>query len=236
MKILALDSSAITAAVALCEDETLLASFVENNGNTHSQTLLPMIEQMLKINNTDIDEIDLFALSAGPGSFTGVRIGAATIKGLAFGRNKPCVAVSTIAALAENLRFFNGIICPVMNARRSQLYNAVFLSNGNNIKRLCADRLITEDDLYLELKNYNDKIYFCGDGYSLIKAACSSIKTENTPEYLIPPSGYSVAVCAIEAYKKGDFTTDKKLSPVYLRASQAERELAEKNKLNKIEV
>ncbi len=231
MKILAVDSSALVAAVALCDDEKLLASFVQNNGNKHSQTLLPMIEQMLFINSTDINDIDLFALSAGPGSFTGVRIGAATIKGLAFGKNKPCVSVSTLQALAENLRGFHGIICPVMNARRSQLYNALFLSDKNGIKRLCDDRLITTEELSNELSVLKENIYFCGDGYELAKGACTLFATEETPEPLRHPSGYSVASCALDAYKNGDYTSDKKLSPTYLRASQAERELKEKSKL-----
>ena len=228
MKILAVDSSSQTSAVALCEDERLISSFMQNNGNTHSQTLLPMIEQMLKINGTDIEDIDIFALSCGPGSFTGVRIGAATVKGLAFGKNKPCVAVSTLQVLAENLKGFHGIICPVMNARRSQLYNALFMSDGENIKRLCNDRLIVESELACELSQYNEKIYFCGDGYNIAKKACASLLTENTPEQLRYPSGYSVASYALRAYKNGDYTDDKKLVPSYLRASQAERELKEK--------
>ena len=143
MKILALDSTAIVSTVAICEDEKLLAQFTINNGNTHSETLLPMIEASLKVLKLTTDDIDLFACSAGPGSFTGVRIGAATIKGLAFNRNKPCAPVSSLDALAHNLLYTNGIVCPVMNARRSQLYNALFLCDRKKLRaEVCNNLLI----------------------------------------------------------------------------------------------
>lgn len=229
MKILALDSTAIVSTVAICEDEKLLAQFTINNGNTHSETLLPMIEASLKVLKLTTDDIDLFACSAGPGSFTGVRIGAATIKGLAFNRNKPCAPVSSLDALAHNLLYANGIVCPVMNARRSQLYNALFLCEDGRITRLCEDRLISVFDLEEELKKYSDqKIHICGDGYDIAKNAFTQIKTENTPLLLQYQSAYSVALCALEASKQELLTTDIELSPVYLRASQAERERLEK--------
>ncbi|MBO5757809.1 MAG: tRNA (adenosine(37)-N6)-threonylcarbamoyltransferase complex dimerization subunit type 1 TsaB, partial [Clostridia bacterium] len=126
MKILALDSTAVVGSVALCEDTRMVAHYTLNTGNTHSQTLLPMIESALGCAEWEIDDLDLIAVSNGPGSFTGVRIGVATVKGLAFGKNIPCAGVSTLEALAYNLRYFNGIICPVMNARRAQVYNALF--------------------------------------------------------------------------------------------------------------
>ena len=121
MKILAIDSTALVASVAICEDEVLLGEVTLNNGNTHSETLLPTVEFLLSHLSLTRDDIDLFALSEGPGSFTGVRIGAATVKGLAFGTRKPCVGVSTLEALAYNLRSHDGLICPVMNARRKQV-------------------------------------------------------------------------------------------------------------------
>ena len=124
MKILAFDSTALTASVAVAEDEELLAELTLNNGNTHSQTLLPMAESLFKMLSITADDIDVFACSEGPGSFTGVRIGAATVKGMAFGRGKACAGVSTLEALAYNLRGYEGIICPVMNARRAQVYTA----------------------------------------------------------------------------------------------------------------
>ena len=129
MKILALDSSATVATVALCEDQRLLAEYTVNNGNTHSETLLPMVESLLANFSMTAKDVDIFAASIGPGSFTGVRIGAATLKGLAFASNKACVGVSTLEARAYNLVSHKGLICPVMNARRSQVYTALFRSD-----------------------------------------------------------------------------------------------------------
>lgn len=126
MLILAMDSTAVAASVALLTDGAPLAAFHLDNGNTHSETLLPMVESVLRCTGKTVDDIDLFAVSAGPGSFTGVRIGVATVKGLAFGKGKPCVGVSTLEALAENLVPTGGLLCPVMNARRGQVYNALF--------------------------------------------------------------------------------------------------------------
>ena len=229
MKILSLDSTAIVSSVAVCEDEKLLAQFTLNNGNTHSETLLPMIEASLKLLHLTVDDIDLFACSAGPGSFTGVRIGASTVKGLAFGKNKPCAAVSSLEALAYNLIGVTGLICPVMNARRSQLYNALFLCENGRLKRVCEDRLISVFDLEEELRKYSElPIYLCGDGYDIAKEAFTRIETLDTPIPMTYQSAYSVAMCAIEASKKDLLTTDFELSPIYLRASQAERERLEK--------
>ena len=229
MKILALDSTAIVSTVAICEDEKLLAQFTINNGNTHSETLLPMIEASLAVLKMRVDDIDLFACSAGPGSFTGVRIGAATIKGLAFDKNKPCAPVSSLDALAHNLLYADGIVCPVMNARRNQLYNALFLCKDGKLTRLCEDRLISVYDLEEELTKYTDhKIHLCGDGYDIAKNAFTKIETESTPLINQYQSAYSVALCALDMAKQELLTTDVELSPVYLRASQAERERLER--------
>ena len=229
MKILSLDSTAIVSTVAICENDKLLAQFTINNGNTHSETLLPMIESSLKVLKLTVDDIDLFACSAGPGSFTGVRIGAATIKGIAFDRNKPCAPISSLDALAHNLLYADGIVCPIMNARRSQLYNALFLCKDGKLTRLCEDRLISVFDLEDELKKYADKrIYLCGDGYDIAKNAFTKIETEDTPLIHQYQSAYSVALCALEASEQELLTTDLELSPIYLRASQAERERLER--------
>lgn len=231
MKILSLDSTAIVSSVAVCDDGKLLAQFSINNGNTHSETLLPMIEASLKMLKMTVDDIDLFACSAGPGSFTGVRIGAATIKGLAFGRGKKCVGVSSLEALARNLIGVDGLICPVMNARRSQLYNALFLCEGGRLKRLCEDRLISVFDLEEELRKYTDMpIYLCGDGYDIAKSEFTQVITRDTPTLQTYQSAYSVALCALEAARVDLLTGDAELVPVYLRASQAERERLEKLK------
>lgn len=229
MKILSLDSTAIVSTVAITENEKLLAQFSINNGNTHSETLLPMIEACLKVLKLSVNDIDLFACSAGPGSFTGVRIGAATIKGIAFDKNKPCAPISSLEALAHNLLYAEGIVCPVMNARRSQLYNALFLCENGKLTRICEDRLISVFDLEEELRKYTDKkIYLCGDGYDIAKGSFTKIETENTPLIHQYQNAYSVALCALEASNQDLLTTDIELSPVYLRASQAERERLER--------
>lgn len=231
MHILALDSTAVTATAALCEDKKLIASYTVNNGNTHSETLLPMIESILKQAHLTVSDIDLFVCSAGPGSFTGVRIGAATIKGLAFGRQKPCVGVSTLEALAHNLELISGeaLVCPVMNARRGQVYNALFSIKGGVLERLTEDRLITVEELEAELleKYPSLPVYLCGDGYDITLKLLKAVKPERTPEMLIYQNGYSVAMCGLRDYERGKYTDDRGLSPVYLRPSQAERTRAE---------
>ena len=234
MIILALDSTAQTGAVALCRDEKLVASFTLNTGNTHSETLLPSVEAVLKLGDVSVDDVDLFAISKGPGSFTGVRIGAATVKGMAFGKDKPCIGVSTLEALAYNLRGFSGIACPVMNARRSQVYNALFRVENGKIERLCPDRAIALADLAEELAAYGDTpVYLSGDGYEMTREALTNCNLGVTPEELIYQSGYSVAMCGLAAYEAGERTTDAELVPTYLRLPQAERERLEREQ-NKI--
>lgn len=236
MLILALDSTAVAASVAVTEDDRLLALYNLNNGNTHSETLLPMVESIMTRLGRTIDDIDLFAASVGPGSFTGVRIGAATVKGLAFGRNKPCAAVSTLEALAENLRGtarVGEIICPVMNARRSQVYNALFLVTPDGLVRTTEDRAIAIADLEAELVAMDvspDKpAHLVGDGVSVtLKGAADPAIFRPAPVLLRDQNAYSVAVCALRAAQAGQTVTDSELAPVYLRPCQAERERMER--------
>lgn len=233
MKILALDSTAVVASCAVCEDEKLLASFTVNNGNTHSETLLPMVEASLNRLALTPNDIDLFALSEGPGSFTGVRIGAATIKGLAFGKDKPCACVSTLEALAYNLIGFRGIICPAMNARRNQVYTAIFECMNGDIKRLTEDMAISVTELEDMLDAYGMPIYLCGDGDFLLYESQTKRKDYAfVPEPLRYQSGYSVAVCALKKYNAGEAKTDLAVAPTYLRPSQAERTRNEQQKEN----
>ena len=230
MKILALDSTAVTASVAICEDETLIAEYTLAAGLTHSQTLLPMVESVLKLTGLSTKDIDLFACAEGPGSFTGVRIGAATVKGLAFDLEKPCIGVSTLEALAYNLVGYEGIACPVMNARRSQVYNALFKVNNKGVERLCEDRAIAIADLEAELENVSATIFLAGDGYDITKKDFARVSTMDTPEPTRIGSGYSVARLALAKYRSGVRTTDAELNPTYLRPCQAERERMEKEK------
>jgi tRNA threonylcarbamoyladenosine biosynthesis protein TsaB len=234
MLILALDSTALCASVALCRDEHLLAEYTVNTGHTHSETLLPMVESVLKTCGVGIDEIDLFACTAGPGSFTGVRIGAATIKGLAFGKGKPCIGVSTLDSLADNAAFLNGILCPTMNARRSQVYTALFSAENSHVTRLCPDRALSIAELADEVALIDPArpVYLMGDGalltYDVFRAMDGlSQRTHLLPERLQNQSGYHTAQVAKRLYDSGVRTTDAELVPTYLRPSQAERVRAE---------
>ncbi len=233
MLILGLDSTSLAASVALCEDEHLIAEFTLNTGHTHSETLLPMVEAALGITGHTVEDIDLFAVTAGPGSFTGVRIGAATVKGLAFGRSKPCVGVSTLEVLAHNGEALEGILCPAMNARRAQVYNALFASDGLTVTRLGEDRALAITELGNELESaYSGKnIYLMGDGAGLVRDALSERLGERLiclPERLCHQSGYHTAVVGRRLYASGTYTDDATLAPTYLRPSQAERVRMEK--------
>jgi len=230
MLILALDSTAIVASVALCRDERVIASFTVKNGNTHSETLLPMVEAVLRSANLKIEDIDLFACSVGPGSFTGVRIGTATVKGLAFGQNKNCIGVSTLEALAENLFPFDGIICPVMNARRGQVYNALFRCENGTLIRLCEDRALSVADLAAELAEAGLPFALCGDGVEEFKRLAPNSVPVSVSALLEDQSAVSVAKVALRRANAGENGTDAALVPVYLRLPQAERERLERLK------
>lgn len=230
MKILAFDGTAKAASVALCDDSKTLASYTVDNGLTQSELLLPMAESVLKSLKLEFSDVDVFATSVGPGSFTGVRIGVSLIKGLAFGRNVPCVAVSTLEALAENLAPLSGILVPCMDARRNQVYSATFRCDGKNTERLTPDRAIALDELAKELLEYDEPIYLSGDGYGVAKAALekAGVKISETPTILINENAESVARVALRKYESGEFVSDTEFSPTYLRLPQAERERLER--------
>lgn len=225
----ACDSTAKTASVALCEDNVLLAEFTQNCGNTHSETLLPMTEVLLNSMKTDISEIDIFAVAEGPGSFTGVRIGAATVKGLAHRRNAPCIGVSTLEALATNLAFGEDkIIVPVMDARRGQFYTAFFSYKGGKLERLSDDCALGFDEFVSKLVGFGKRVYLCGDGYASGRKLLGDELSYETPEKLRYQSAFSVAQIAYEKYLAGDRTTSNELRPTYLRLPQAERDRLKK--------
>lgn len=230
MIILAFDSTAKAASVAVTEDEKLLALYTIDNGLTQSELLLPMAENILKSLKLSFDDVSLLCCSVGPGSFTGVRIGAALVKGLAFGKNTPCVAVSTLDALAVNLEGLDGIIVPCMDARRAQVYSATYRCKRNELGKLTCDRAIALTDLATELSTYDAPIYLCGDGYATAKRALESagVKIMNTPELLICENAYSVARVAKRMYDSGEYVSDIDIAPTYLRMPQAERERLER--------
>ncbi len=231
MKILSVDSSSVSASVAITENGVTLAENFINNGLTHSQTLMPMVEKTLNEANMSVKDIELFAITNGPGSFTGVRIGIASVKGMADALGKKCVAVSTLETIAEPLKNEDYIVCAVMDARCNQVYTAIF-QNG---KRLCEDKAVLIDDLGNELKNYKKKVVFIGDGSVLCYEKLKDVVTdcELVDKSIRYVHASSIGRLAEEKVKNGELPTESaKLVPFYLRLPQAERELNNKLKKN----
>lgn len=227
MKLLALESSAAVASVALIEDERVLAELTLDNGNTHSETLLPAVAALLRMTESELREIGLFAVSVGPGSFTGIRIGAATVKGLAFGTEVPCIGTSSLESLAYNLRGTDGLVCPVLNARRRQVYTALFRVQGHTVTRLCEDTVLLLDELDALLAPYGEEtVAFVGDAYDAAHGTVTH-GVRPVPCALRRVSAASVAAAALAAYNRGERGTAATLKPIYLRPCQAERERLE---------
>ena len=218
-----IDASAVTASAALTDGDKVINSEFVNKGLTHSETLLPMIKRVM--GGCSFESLDAIAITAGPGSFTGVRIGVATAKGLAFLNSTPCIPVSTLEAIAYNFENENAVICAVMDARRMQFYNALFKAENGNITRLTEDRAISLEDLREELKAF-DRVIIAGDGARL---CFENIALENC---VLPDDEliYQNALAVSKAAKHNNKIPPKELMPVYLRQSQAERELKLKNK------
>ena len=232
MYIYSCDSTAATASVALCDGERLICEYTQNNGNTHSETLLPMTENIFRSVGITAADIGLFACAAGPGSFTGVRIGTAHVKGLAFGREVPCVGVSTLEALAFNVLPVGDVIAPVMDARRSQVYTAFFeKAPDGSLRRLTQDTAISAEEYLRITASYKDAgrtVTAVGDGYAVVMSKDTEGLLSPCPERLRYQSAYSVAQVALAAYKRGEYTDAKGLKPTYLRLPQAERERMER--------
>lgn len=229
MLILALDSSAAPASVALLEDGKILSEFYINTKQTHSQTLMPMVESVLKLTNKTLDDVTCMAVSAGPGSFTGVRIGVSCVKGLSMTRNIPCAGVSTLRAMAENARQLTGMVCAVMDARCGQVYNALFRAESGKLTRLCDDRALPIAELLEECKTFAEKIYLVGDGAELCYKTFAAIRAELLQPQLRFQRASGVAMAAQEMIENGQTVTPDALMPIYLRLPQAERELKAKN-------
>ena len=225
--ILGIDSSAITAGCALYDGGKVIAEQFLNTKHTHSQTLLPMVEDMLKSAEVKLADVDIIAVTAGPGSFTGLRIGIASVKGMAMGAGKRCVSISTLEAIAYNFIGVDGIICCAMDARCGQVYNALFRSENGVITRLCEDRAVKSADLYEELKKLEGNIILAGDGAEILyKATEESFRLAPLP--LRYQRGLGVCLAA-----EGKETIDAAaLMPSYLRLPQAERERLEREKNN----
>ena len=222
MLVLAIDTTAVAASAALVDESGIIAVFNVNNKLTHSQKLLPMIDSVLSQSGYGISDVDLFAVSAGPGSFTGVRIGISAIKGLAFSKDIPCVAVSSLEALAYMNRNCGAVMCPVMDARRDEYYNALF---NSDFSRICDDRAISAEELEIQLKSYA-KVILNGDGaIKLLDWLDGRLPNVSlASEISLLQSAASVGLCGLEKFKRGEKISSFDLSPVYLRKPQAERE------------
>lgn len=232
MLVLGIDTSATTCAVALLENEMLLAQETVVAGKAHSEVILVAIDHILQITHKKISDVELIAVSEGPGSFTGVRIGVSVVKGLAFGNHIPTVGVSTLEALAHNLLGMDGLICAVMDARRNQVYHARFLCKDGLIERLTADDLLPLAEVEQQIADCTIPIWLVGDGYALARRTLKNDRIQDTPPILCGQNGYSVGLLGYRTYlaDKNIDTSASARMPRYLRASQAERERLEKEK------
>lgn len=225
MKILAVDSSAKSASVAVCENGRLISECFVNASLTHSRTLMPMVDNALSQADMNIRDIDAFCVNVGPGSFTGIRIGVAAVKGLALAENKLCAGVSTLESMAYNFIDDDCIVCAAMDARCNQVYTALFRCSNNSVERICEDKAISIDELSVMLSDYKEKIYLVGDGAEICMKSFGD-KISNV--YLSGENRrYQRAFGAALAAEnnKESFMDSVLLAPVYLRLPQAEREL-----------
>ncbi|NMA82998.1 MAG: tRNA (adenosine(37)-N6)-threonylcarbamoyltransferase complex dimerization subunit type 1 TsaB [Epulopiscium sp.] len=235
MKILGIDTSGLVASVAIVDENELLCEFTINYKKTHSQTLMPMLDVMCEATNIDLKEIDVIAVASGPGSFTGLRIGAATAKGLAQGLNKPMVGVPTLDGLAYNVcHAVDQLICPIMDARRNQVYTASYQTMNHQLQRLTEYRAIPIGELLQELQQQNAPILFLGDGVTVYQDIIESTLPSTKYEWIHAPNnrqrGSSIATLGMQLVAQGQLQEYTDFAPFYLRPSQAEREYEEKHK------
>lgn len=235
MKLLAIDSSGLVASVAIVTEEKLLAEYTVNNKKTHSQTLLPMLDEIVKILDEDLHDIDAIAVAGGPGSFTGLRIGSSTAKGLGLALNKPIINVPTVDALACNLYGTDRLICPIMDARRNQVYTGIYEYIKNEFTVLVPQKAVEITEIAAELNGMGREVVFLGDGVEVHKNKLQEIMMvpfSFAPIHLSKQRAAAVGALGIIYYNKGLAENADSHEPVYLRLSQAERELMEKEKTN----
>lgn len=233
MKILGIDSSGLVASVAIADEKNIIAEFTVNNKQTHSQTLLPMIEKVVDMSGIELEQIDAIAIAAGPGSFTGLRIGSATAKGIGLALKKPVVSVPTLEGLAYRVSVFDGIICPIMDARRNQVYTGIYKMDKGNLVCLSEQKAVDIHEIMEELEKYDEKVIFLGDG---VEVQRETIEKEFKKEYCFAPihlskqSAAAVAVLGYIYFNQGKAEDAAEHKPIYLRKSQAEREREERLK------
>ena len=225
MRVLALETSAKACSAAVTEDGRVLASAFQCTGLTHSRTLMPIVEHILKNADLTVHDMDVIAAAVGPGSFTGIRIGVAAAKGLACAAQKPVVGVSTLAAMARNVAFMDGLVVCAMDARRQQVYNALFEAKDGQLTRLTPDRAIALEDLAEELRSDPRPKTVVGDGARLCFAHLTEagISCRLAPAHLVMQNAMSVALEAEAMAAEGNLVSAQALEPVYLRPAQADR-------------
>ena len=231
MKILGLDSSGIVASVAIVEDDALIAEYTVNYKKTHSQTLLPMLDEIAKMTELDLNSIDAIAVAAGPGSFTGLRIGSATAKGLGLALKKPLIAIPTVEGLAYNLYDIPGLICPIMDARRKQVYTGIYRFTDHQLKVVEDQMAVSMETVIEKLNQYGEAVTFLGDGVPVFHefiAEKMTVPYSFAPAHVNKQRAAAVAALGEIYYRQGKTETAMEHVPDYLRVSQAERERAER--------
>ena len=237
MRILALDSSGLVASVAVVEDnlaeEVTIAEYTVNYKKTHSQTLLPMLDEVAKMTELDLGTVDAIAVAGGPGSFTGLRIGSATAKGLGLALHKPLIHIPTLEGLACNLWGTTGIVCPIMDARRGQVYTGIYEFENDKLKVHEGQMAVSIEELVEKLKTYGKRITFLGDGVPVFHKALTEELLKDfdiafAPAHMNRQRAAAVGTLAIRYYKEGKLETAAEHQPDYLRVSQAERERQER--------
>lgn len=231
MKILGLDSSGIVASVAIVEDDVLIAEYTVNYKKTHSQTLLPMLDEIVKMTELDLNSIDAIAVAAGPGSFTGLRIGSATAKGLGLALKKPLIAIPTVEGLAYNLYDIPGLICPIMDARRKQVYTGIYRFTDHQLKVVEDQMAVPMETVIEKLNQYGEAVTFLGDGVPVFHeliAEKMTVPYSFAPAHVNKQRAAAVAALGEIYYRQGKTETAMEHVPDYLRVSQAERERAER--------
>lgn len=231
MKILAIESSGLVASVAVATENTLVAEYTVNFKATHSQTLLPMVDEVISMIGMDLNEIDAIAVSAGPGSYTGLRIGSATAKGLGLALKKPIIEVPTTCTIAANIYSFEGIICPLMDARRNQVYTGLYKFDEDELKVVSEQEATQIESIIAKINEQGEKTVFLGDGVEVYKEYITDnvkVPYSFAPLHLSKQRAGSLAYVGVKMYSEGKYVSAAEHYPNYLRLSQAERELNER--------
>lgn len=231
MKILALESSGLVASVAVVTEDRMIGEYTTNFKKTHSQTLLPMMDTLLKMTGIQVNEMDAIAVSGGPGSFTGLRIGSATAKGLGLALNKPIVSVPTVDAIAYNLCGTEAVVCPLMDARRNQTYTGLYTFEGDKMVILSEQKAVMIDEIIAEINTLGRRVIFLGDGVPVFRKTIEDnvkVPYSFAPVHMSQQRAGALGALAVQYYQEGRYQTAAEHEPDYLRLSQAERELAAK--------